>query len=123
MKQLLAVAIGGSLGAVCRHLVSLVCSRYHFPWGTLAVNVVGCFCLGLLITLRGADTQRWDDLTHSALTIGFLGAFTTFSTFGFETTSFFNNGQHGLGLFNIGGNLLLGLLAVFGGIEVGKWLS
>jgi len=123
MKQLLAVAIGGALGAVCRHLVNILCSRYHFSLGTLVVNVVGCFLIGLAITLRGTDTQRWDELTHSAVTIGFLGALTTFSTFGFQTTHFFNNQQHGLGLLNIASNMLLGLLAVYGGIEVGKWLN
>jgi CrcB protein len=123
MKQLLAVAIGGAAGAICRHLVNLICSRYHFALGTLMVNIVGCFLIGLLISLRSADAQRWGDFTHSALTIGFLGALTTFSTFGFQTSQFFNNAQHGLGLLNIGSNMLLGLLAVYAGIEVARWLS
>lgn len=123
MKQLLAVAIGGACGAVCRHLVNQLCSRFHFPLGTLAVNVVGCFLIGLLITLRSSDDQRWDELTHSALTIGFLGALTTFSTFGFESHSFFSSQQHGLGLLNIASNMLLGLMAVYGGIEMGRWMS
>ena len=123
MKQILAVAVGGALGAVARHLVNLLCSRFQFPWGTLTVNVVGCFLIGLLITARAADDQRWDELTHSALTIGFLGALTTFSTFGFETHSFISSQQHGLGLLNIATNMILGLLAVYGGIEVGRWLS
>lgn len=123
MKQLLAVAIGGSVGAICRHLVSVVCSRYHFALGTLIVNIVGCFLIGLLITMKTNGSHRWDDLTHSALTVGFLGALTTFSTFGFQTSQFFNTGQHGFGLLNIAGNMLLGLLAVYGGIEAGRWLS
>lgn len=123
MKHLLAVAVGGALGAVCRHLVNQLCSRFQFPLGTLTVNVVGCFLIGLLITLRMSNDQRWDEVTHSALTIGFLGALTTFSTFGFESHSFFSNQQHGLALLNIGSNMLLGLLAVYGGIEVGRWLG
>lgn len=128
MKHLLAVAMGGALGAVCRHLVNQLCSRehvegWHFPLGTLTVNVVGCFLIGLLITLRAANDQRWDEVTHSALTIGFLGALTTFSTFGFESHSLFSNQQHGLALLNIGSNMLLGLLAVYGGIEAGRWLG
>lgn len=123
MKHIVAVALGGALGAICRHLANLACSRSHFPWATLAVNVVGCFFIGLLITVRSADASRWDDVTHSALTIGFLGALTTFSTFGFETHQLFSNQQHGLGVLNMASNMLLGLLAVFGGIEVGKWLS
>ncbi len=123
MKHILAIALGGALGAVCRHLVNLLCSRTHFPWATLTVNVVGCFFIGLLISLRSADAGRWGDYTHSALTIGFLGALTTFSTFGLQTNDFFSSQQHGLGLLNIGSNMLLGLLAVYGGIEVARWMS
>jgi len=123
MYHLLAIAIGGALGAVCRHLVNLLCSRGNFPWSTLTVNVVGCFLIGLLLTLRSADASRWSEVTHSALAIGFLGALTTFSTFGFQTHDLFSNQQHGLGLLNIGSNMLLGLLAVFGGIEFARWMS
>ena len=123
MKQILAIAVGGSLGAICRHLVNVACSRYHFPWGTLTVNVVGCFFIGLIITLRTSEAHKWEDLTHSALTVGFLGALTTFSTFGFETNQLFSTQQHSLGLLNVAGNILLGLLAVYGGIELGRWFS
>jgi len=123
MKLLLAVAIGGAAGATCRHVVNLICSRYHFALGTLLVNVVGCFLIGLLITLRPLDNDRGPDFAHSVLTIGFLGALTTFSTFGLHTSQLFNSAQHGLGLLNIASNMLLGLLAVYGGIEAGRWLS
>ena len=126
IPQLIAIAVGGGAGAICRHLVNLGCSRWlgsHFAFGTMAVNVLGCFLLGLLVALRMGDSPRWDDLTHSALTIGFLGALTTFSTFGFETTRFFENAQHHLGFFNIAGNMLFGLAAVFGGLQLGRLLS
>ncbi len=123
MKHVLAIALGGALGAVCRHLVNQLCSRSNFPWATLVVNVVGCFLIGLLITLRATDASRWGEVTHSALAIGFLGALTTFSTFGFETNYLFSSQQHGLGLLNIAGNMLLGLLAVYGGIEIARWMS
>lgn len=127
MKHVLAVAMGGALGAVCRHAVNQLCSRYphwgQFPWATLTVNVIGCFLLGLVITLRAADAERWHEVTHSAMTIGFLGALTTFSTFGFETNYLFSSQQHGLGLLNIAGNMLLGLVAVYVGIEFGRWWS
>ncbi len=123
MKHLIAVALGGAAGATCRHLVNLACSRWHFPWGTLAVNVIGCFLIGLLIALYADDAQRWNQVTHSALTVGFLGALTTFSTFGFETHHFFCNAQHTLGLLNIAANMLLGLGAVFCGIEAARWIG
>jgi CrcB protein len=126
LHQLIAIAVGGGAGAICRHLVNLGCSRWlgnHFAFGTMAVNVLGCFLLGVLVALRNTDSPRWDDLTHSALTIGFLGALTTFSTFGFETTRFFENAQHHLALLNIAGNMLLGLTAVYGGLQLGRLLA
>lgn len=123
MKHILAIALGGAFGAVCRHLVNQYCSRSSFPWATLTVNVIGCFLIGLLLTLRAADASRWSEYTHSALAIGFLGALTTFSTFGFQTHDLFSTQQHGLGLLNIGSNMVLGLLAVFGGIELARWMS
>ena len=86
----------------------------------MTVNVMGCFLLGMLIPLGTAEFPRWGAVTHSALTIGFLGALTTFSTFGFETARFFENAQHGLALLNIGGNMLLGLAAVYGGLQLGR---
>ena len=123
IHQLIAIAAGGAAGAVCRHLVNLACARWlgsHFAFGTMVVNVAGCFLIGLLVALRTADSPRWDELTHSALTVGFLGALTTFSTFGFETARFFENAQHHLGLMNIAGNMVFGLLAVVGGLQVGR---
>jgi len=126
IHHLLAIAVGGGAGAICRHLVNLGCSRWlgsHFAFGTMMVNVLGCFLLGMLMALRTVESPRWDDLTHSALTIGFLGALTTFSTFGLETTRFFENSQHYLGLLNIAGNMLLGLMAVFGGLQLGRMLA
>jgi len=123
MNQLLAVAVGGAAGATCRHLVDLACSRCHFALGTFMVNIVGCFLIGLLITVRSGGGQQWDDLTHSALTIGFVGALTTFSTFGLHTTQMFDSAQHGLGLLNIAGNMLLGLAAIYVGVGVGRWIS
>ncbi len=125
LHHVLAIALGGAAGATCRYLVNLACSRVlgsHFAFGTLTVNVIGCFLIGLLIPLGTAEFPRWHAVTHSALTVGFLGALTTFSTFGFETTRFFENSQHGLGLLNIGVNMLLGLAAVYGGLLLGRSL-
>ena len=124
--HVIAIAVGGALGAVSRYGVNKACARWlgsHFAFGTLTVNVVGCLLLGLMFAMRNFDTPRWNDVTHSGLTIGFLGALTTFSTFGFETTRHFQDAQHGLGMLNITGNLLLGLAAVYGGILLGRWLG
>jgi len=127
LHHVVAIAVGGAGGAICRHLVNLTCSRVfgnHFAIGTLTVNVIGCCLIGMLIPLGTAEFPRWGAVTHSALTIGFLGALTTFSTFGFETTRFFENEQVGFGLLNIAGNMLLGLAAVYGGLQLGRlWVG
>ncbi|MCA9230474.1 MAG: CrcB family protein [Planctomycetales bacterium] len=126
LQHIVAIAAGGAVGAIGRHLVNLACSRFlgsHFAFGTLAVNVVGCFLLGLLIPLGTAEIPRWGGLTHSALTVGFLGALTTFSTFGLETARCFENAQHGLALVNIAANVLLGISAVYGGLLLGRVLA
>ena len=125
MGHVLAIAIGGAVGTVCRYAVSCACLRWlgsYFAYGTLAVNVTGCFLLGLLIESRIASGVRWDDVAHTALTVGFLGALTTFSAFGLETTRYFQNAQPVLALVNIAGNMLFGLIAVFAGFHLARWM-
>ena len=124
-SHVIAIAIGGALGAVSRYGVNLACARWlgdHFAFGTLVVNVVGCFLLGMLAPLGSAEFARWNAVTHSAATVGFLGALTTFSTFGFETARYIENTQHGAAMANVGANLLLGMAAVYLGLTVGRWL-
>ncbi|MDZ4658176.1 MAG: fluoride efflux transporter CrcB [Bythopirellula sp.] len=125
MSKVLAIAVGGALGAVCRHLVNQGCSQWlavHAAWGTFAVNIVGCFLLGLLIPLGTGADARWSEVTQSALTVGFLGALTTFSTFGWETHQLFQETQHGMALLNMAASMLIGLVAVSVGLALGKWL-
>ena len=125
MTKILAVAIGGALGSVCRHLVNQACSQWlavHAVWGTFAVNMVGCFLIGLLIPLGTAIEPRWGPATHSALTVGFLGGLTTFSTFGWETHRLFQETQHGWAILNIAASMIVGLIAVTLGFSLGKWL-
>lgn len=116
------IGAAGFLGAIARYEVEgWISSRSAgaFPWGTLAVNASGCFVLGLLFTLF---TERF--LPHptlrSALTIGFLGAYTTFSTFSLETVRLVEDGALGLAAANVIGSLSLGIAAVYGGIFVGR---
>lgn len=122
MTTVVGIAIAGSLGALARYGVEGAVSRTvsdAFPWGTLAVNVSGSFALGLLFTLL---TERWsvDPSLRSALTIGFLGAYTTFSTLSFETYRLFEDGAHALALANALGSVVLGLAALSVGIVAGK---
>jgi CrcB protein len=81
------IAVAGSAGALSRYQLEGLVSRNvrgAFPWGTLVVNVSGCFVLGLLFTVLTERFLPHPDL-RAALTVGFLGAYTTFSTFAFET--------------------------------------
>lgn len=122
---LVFIAIGGAGGAVARYLVdSWVAQRAAgaFPWGTLLINVSGSLVLGLLFALA---TER-DVLPASMrapLMIGFLGAYTTFSTLMLESWRLFEDGAVGLAAVNVVGSSLLGLAAVFIGLALGRVLA
>ena len=96
---LLAVALGGSLGAVIRYLVSTwSLQRFGdgFPWGTLAVNLIGAFFIGLLVGwISARDVAEW---WRPLLVVGLLGSLTTFSTFSLELLNFVQRGELGLGV-------------------------
>lgn len=121
----LAVFIGGGLGALSRYGVGALARRLWplspFPWGTLAVNLVGCFALGLLARLFSARAGLPTPLT-AGLTTGFLGGLTTFSTFGVETTRLLTGSTPSLGALNLVGNVVLGLLLALLGLRVGGLL-
>src|SRR5437867_8630674 len=95
MYKLLMIALGGAFGSVLRYLVAGWMQRlieHPFPLGTMTVNVLGCLCIGVLAAIfAGPHTVREE--YRLALTIGVLGGFTTFSTFGLETFEFLNDGQ------------------------------
>lgn len=112
--SLLLVFLGGTLGAPARYLLDRAVQRRHesvFPWGTLAVNLLGCLILGLL---TGAAQALPKDLVVFAGT-GICGAFTTFSTFGYETTRLLEEGSFLEAGLNALGSLLFGVLAAAGG--------
>lgn len=125
MRELLAVGLGGFVGALARYLGSAWVYRLvgaAFPWGTLAVNVVGCFALGLLLAVverHGLPSPE----ARLFLGIGVLGSFTTFSTFGHETFDLLRHAQLGLALAYALASLLLGVLAVAGGVGCVRLLA
>lgn len=122
MLNLLAIAGGGALGALLRYAVS---SGVHallgrgFPYGTLTVNALGSFAMGLLSVLlveRLAAGPHW----RAALLVGLLGAFTTFSTFSMETLMLLEQGALGRAGLNVAGNLLLCLGMAWLGLTIGR---
>jgi fluoride exporter len=118
------VAVFGAAGAVSRYaLDGWITDLTHgqFPWGTFVVNIAGAFALGLVVALT---TERL--LPHPnwriALGIGYLGSFTTFSTYTYESVKLAEDGAVGLALLNSVGMLALGLLAAFCGLAMGRTL-
>ena len=126
MNQLLAIALGGSIGAVLRFLVSSGLYQWlgrGFPYGTLAVNVIGSFLLGLLTEGLVLNRLPFTLEYRAAILIGFIGAFTTFSTFSLETVYLIQQGNLQKALLNIGISVIACLIAVWLGLVCGKFLS
>jgi CrcB protein len=120
----LAIALAGSLGALLRYWLDGVVSRRTgggFPWGTFVVNVSGSLVLGLLFTLL-TERYRVDAWIRSGLMIGFLGAYTTFSTFSLETYRLLEDRAVGLAAANAFGSVAAGLAAVYVGVVLGRVL-
>lgn len=114
MTNILLVGAGGFIGSVLRYLIGGYFQQTvkNFPLGTLAVNLIGCFVIGMLAQL-GESRNIFTNETRLFIFVGILGGFTTFSAFGNETVNLMNENQVTNMLFNIGANVILGLLAVW----------
>lgn len=122
MQKVLLIGLAGLLGTVGRYALSGLVARSFgetFPWGTLVVNIVGCFLAGLLFYLL-QERNLVDPTTRAVVMIGFLGGFTTFSSFGLQTFTLLRDGEFWFASLNIIGSNLLGLLMVWAGYTVGK---
>lgn len=123
------VFLGGGLGAVCRYLVTTqVGARFGtmFPWGTLSVNLLGSllmgWILGLILLLTERTGSGLGEAARLLLTVGFLGGFTTFSSFSMETLTLLRGGSLFYALANIGMNVILGILAAWLGLALSRLL-
>ena len=115
----LMIALGGAAGAVARYGLSgwvQAALNTTFPMGTLVVNLLGSFLLGLSFPLF--ESLAWSAETRTMVTMGFLGAFTTYSTFSYEAVVLLEGGEWARGGLYMGSSLLLGLASVVGGMIV-----
>ena len=122
MDKIILVGAGGFVGSILRYIVSgyiqQITKSALFPYGTLAVNLTGCFMIGFLSQLaeaRGVFTPE----SRALVFIGFLGGFTTFSTFGNESVNMFRDGETLFALVNAGFHIVFG----FGAVWLGRTLS
>jgi fluoride exporter len=114
-----AVGIGSALGGMCRYgLTLLFVARFGpgFPFGTLFINLTGSFLIGIVAELMQTRTVGFEPLLRVALTVGFIGGYTTFSSFEFETLTLGADHEWGLATVYSFGSLILGLGACYAGI-------
>jgi CrcB protein len=123
MRTILAIVIAGALGVLARHLAQNVIGVHgRFPWGTFVVNVSGAFAAGFLFTVIGrrVSLPMW---IQSAVFVGFLGGYTTFSAMSLDMYVLIERGEFGVaGAYAIG-SLTGGIVAVFAGVLTGRVLA
>jgi len=124
MLKIALIALAGAFGTLCRYWLSGVVYDVlgrDFPWGTWAVNILGCFLFGLVWILseeRGFLSAQ----ARILILTGFMGAFTTFSTFVFESGELLRDAQWLRLAFNVGGQNVVGFVALFIGTSLGRTL-
>ena len=132
MAAYLWIAVGSALGGVARFWCSGVAARFMgetFPWGTIIVNVVGCFIIGFFATITGPDGRVFSDtLTRQFVMIGILGGYTTFSSFSIQSLNLVQDGEWWLAGANIALSVVACLVAVWLGFVLAasinslKWI-
>jgi CrcB protein len=122
IARCLVVGAGGFLGAIARYAIGVWIDtfwRRDFPLATFAVNVTGCFILGLFVAMA-AERMSIGPMTRLLIATGFVGAYTTFSTFEYETQRLTTTGAFGWAVVNVLTSVVAGFLAVRLGVELGR---
>jgi len=122
MLGVLLVAVGGAIGSVSRYLVSnWMVARFgsDFPLGTLLVNIVGCFIIGLFMAMS-SERLGMSPYWRLLIAVGFLGGLTTFSSFSYETLRLVEDADMMCAFYNVGLNLIGGFLAAWLGIIISR---
>jgi CrcB protein len=123
MRTIVTVGVAGFVGAIARYGIEGFVSERSigsFPWGTFAVNVSGSFVLGVLFASLIEGRFVVSPWLRTALTVGLIGAYTTFSTLSLETYRLLEEGSMLLAVANALGSLAVGILAVFAGVALGR---
>lgn len=124
LQVLLLIGLAGAAGALARYLLAgWVSARASesFPWGTLTVNLVGCFLFGFVFSLA-EERMLISGQTRTIVLTGFMGSLTTFSTYAFESSRLLNDGEWTLLAANLVGSTALGIVLVIIGLSVGRLL-
>ena len=124
MSMIIAIAVGGAAGAVGRHFVNIGMASllgHGFPWGTLTVNVVGSLIMGLLVHLMAVSWTVSPEM-RALLTVGGLGAFTTFSTFSLDAVVLYERGAIGAAAIYVIVSVVAAIGALFLGLRLGRML-
>lgn len=120
MNHLLIVAAGGAVGAGLRHLTGVAAMRWlgaGFPWGTLTVNILGCFLMGVFIELLAGRIQGSTEL-RLLIATGLLGGFTTFSAFSLDVAVLWERGEAGHAALYVAASVVFSILALFAGLAL-----
>jgi len=123
--KFLWIGLGGALGSIARYLVGLwIYERMgtRWPYGTFVINLTGSFIIGFALTFLDAR-MHLSPAWRLAIPIGFVGAYTTFSTFEYETLRLAQNGQTALALLYVVGSVVMGFAGVWLGTTAGRALS
>jgi CrcB protein len=126
LMQYLVIGLGGALGSVLRFGIgSLIDTTVQktgqiFPWGTIVVNITGCFIIGFIYTISSAEGRLLlSPLTRNFITIGILGGYTTFSSFSLQTLTLAQSGQR----WEAAGNVLVSVVLCLAGVWLGSALA
>lgn len=129
--QYLVIALGGGLGSMLRFAIGTWIDSgaqkggVIFPWGTILVNITGCFIIGFIATISAAGEGRLllSPYTRNFILIGILGGYTTFSSFSLQTLTLAQDGQWGAAAANVAISVVLCLIGVWLGASVAGWLN